>query len=145
MIHNFKSKKNNSSTNTPIKVEDENNKAENVKSDVESLNSAINQLKTEVSNDILNGEMKTDEVDKSQKDERPSSPVSSDQDNDLFNAHNFEINFDFNLGPLITAGTNVSNSFTSSSHMTPANSNISKPPNRRSLNLDEYKKKKGLI
>lgn len=147
MIHNFKSKKNNSSTSTPIKVENENNKAEDVKSDLESLNSAIDQLKAYVSNDALNGEIKTDEVDKdkSQKDERPSSPVSSDQDNDLFNAHNFEINFDFNLGPLITAGTNVSNSFTSSSHMTPANSNISKPPNRRSLNLDEYKKKKGLI
>lgn len=88
-----------------------------------------------------------------------AEPADSD---DLFNAHNFEIKIEFDLplpGGSVPSSANAFNGGMLSSFngangraangfadtrplsMQPANSGV----NRRSLNLDEYKKKKGLI
>lgn len=73
--------------------------------------------------------------------ERGNSSPNPVDDGDLFNAHNFDIHLDFDiptskLPP--TAPVNSHNSIVSLSVSSSSN-------NRRSLNLEEYKKKKGLI
>lgn len=67
--------------------------------------------------------------------------------NDLFSAHNFDIQIDFEIG--VGLGNTTTSSNQSSNHsnlnFSPQPSSKIAAPNRRSLNLDEYKKKKGLI
>jgi RNA polymerase-associated protein RTF1 len=74
----------------------------------------------------------------------PSSPTH-DQ-NDLFSAHNFDIQIDFEMAP---GGAHMSHASSTHQHSfggaVVATPQIAKPANRRSLNLEEYKKKKGLI
>jgi len=75
---------------------------------------------------------------------KPSSPSRSDQ-NDLFNAHNFDIQIDFEITPnahMTHANAHPNHSF--GSHNTTVTP-VVRATNRRSLNLEEYKKKKGLI
>lgn len=76
----------------------------------------------------------------STKDKGNSSPNRVD-DGDLFNAHNFEIQLDFDIQTSTLPPTAPVNSTNGS-----VNLNVSSSSNsRRSLNLEEYKKKKGLI
>lgn len=77
-------------------------------------------------------------------DNKPSSPTLTTQSSDLFSAHNFDIKIDFDVdfGIPAPASTSLSSNHHSGSN---TSSSSSKPANRRSLNLDEYKKKKGLI
>ncbi|KAI1289366.1 RNA polymerase-associated protein RTF1 -like protein [Halotydeus destructor] len=76
---------------------------------------------------------------------RPASPTRSEK-NDMFSAHDFDIQIDL-LD--IANNTTLNNSNSSSQSFGINSSSISTPaikvPNRRSLNLEEYKKKKGLI
>ena len=72
-------------------------------------------------------------------------PVSPGHQNDLFSAHNFDIKIDFDVDIGIPSASSANN-FSNSSFSSNNSSFIApKPANRRSLNLDEYKKKKGLI
>lgn len=72
-------------------------------------------------------------------------PLSPNHHNDLFSAHNFDIKIDFDVDIGLPTAS-AANSFSSSSFSSNHNSfSAPKPANRRSLNLDEYKKKKGLI
>lgn len=76
----------------------------------------------------------------SSKDKGNSSP-SRDDDGDLFNAHNFDIHLEMDIHTSTLPPTAPVNSTNGS-----ANLNVSSSSNnRRSLNLEEYKKKKGLI
>lgn len=79
-----------------------------------------------------------------------ASPKHNDPlNNDLFSAHNFDIQIDFEIGvgmnnSSVTAHpANHSYSNFGYSHQSSSSSKVA--PNRRSLNLEEYKKKKGLI
>lgn len=78
-----------------------------------------------------------------------SSPKSnSTLNNDLFSAHNFDIQIDFDIasGLNMSSSSNSLSSSTYSPQFHPINSSLSKPStNRRSLNLEDYKKRKGLI
>lgn len=71
--------------------------------------------------------------------------------NDLFSAHNFDIQIDFDIGGTInmssTSNPSSSSNYSSlhPSHSLTSASSKPSTPNRRSLNLEEYKKKKGLI
>lgn len=68
------------------------------------------------------------------------------EQNDLFSAHDFDIQIDFDITSNLTSTSNnsISNSlYTSNLSCSSIASN--KSTNRRSLNLEEYKKKKGLI
>lgn len=68
------------------------------------------------------------------------------EQNDLFEAHDFDIQIDFDITSNLTSTSNnsLSNSFYSSNQSSLLGS-ANKSANRRSLNLEEYKKKKGLI
>lgn len=68
----------------------------------------------------------------------PSSPTRDD----LFDAHNFDIQIDFDIGSSLPS---VGNSSFASSGNSSSESNVKPSTNRRSLNLEEYKRKKGLI
>ncbi|XP_054162672.1 RNA polymerase-associated protein RTF1 homolog [Oppia nitens] len=74
-------------------------------------------------------------------------PLSPGHHNDLFAAHNFDIKIDFDVDigiPAPSSGNSLTNNNNSLSTIG-CPLNTPKIPNRRSLNLDEYKKKKGLI
>lgn len=76
---------------------------------------------------------------------KSSGHVEPEQ-NDLFSAHDFDIQIDFDITSSLTGGSqsSISNSlYTSNLSCSGIASN--KSTNRRSLNLEEYKKKKGLI
>lgn len=74
------------------------------------------------------------------KDKGNSSPNPVD-DGDLFNAHNFDIHLDFDIPTSTLPPTAPVNSYNCSVSLNVSSSSN----NRRSLNLEEYKKKKGLI
>ena len=68
------------------------------------------------------------------------------EQNDLFSAHDFDIQIDFDITSNLTGGsqTSISNSLYNS-NLSCSSIASNKSTNRRSLNLEEYKKKKGLI
>ena len=74
--------------------------------------------------------------------ERPASPEVDPSD--LFSAHNFDIQIDFDLGPGLPPSHPAAAGLMSSANGTDTDSKKF-IPNRRSINLEEYKKKMHLI
>lgn len=79
------------------------------------------------------------------KDSETSKSIEHEQ-NDLFSAHDFDIQIDFDITSNLTSSSqnSISNSLYAS-NLSCSNIASNKSTNRRSLNLEEYKKKKGLI
>lgn len=131
LVHKF-AKSNPATSNASVKKEADETGKEGIKDEPDGLKSKFD-IKTE--NDELA--------------EETSPKSNSIVNNDLFSAHNFDIQIDFDIGTSLNSSS-TANSFSSASYSPQShsfNSSISKPPstNRRSLNLEEYKKKKGLI
>jgi len=75
-----------------------------------------------------------------------SATGAESEQNDLFSAHDFDIQIDFDITNNLTSTSNnsISNSLYAS-NLSCSSIASNKSTNRRSLNLEEYKKKKGLI
>lgn len=113
-------------------------------------------IKLEPLGDALNGSAKADTPEKANGDGKPlttipiklektpSSPPPTDQ-NDLFSAHNFDIQIDFDMPATHMTNANTHNHTFGTGSNTASAAPMAKTANRRSLNLEEYKKKKGLI
>jgi RNA polymerase-associated protein RTF1 len=142
MIHMFNKNKqlNNRENNESVVGNNDNN--------VKTETNNKNELNEEFKKEVLGLDLNIESLDpkSSLAIEKASSPGSGGQQNDLFSAHNFDIKIDFDVDIGIPSASSA-NSSLSSSFLTTHNhsSNTPKTTNRRSLNLEEYKKKKGLI
>ena len=109
---------------------------------------AIGEVKSEPSVDDNNGNNNVSVIDSKEDILKPSSPKEDHASDDLFNAHNFDIQIEFDIGMPTNSGLGAPSAFSGLSLNHTHNSIPDVKPvvnNRRSLNLEEYKKKKGLI
>lgn len=132
-------------TPTMIHVFNKNKQAQNENS--EQDNSNKNREKIKVQPKVKeNNELKFNSTFSRNQNNKATKPESV---NDMFSVHNFDIKIDFggldpnvsNQNATIIIPNNKTNGNTKESAGQPTNSTT----HRRSLNLDEYKKKKGLI
>lgn len=116
-----------------------------------------NVVKTEANNkDVVDASAKTNATSnnsvptvqngKSQSSKKEDNKQTEIEQNDLFEAHDFEIQIDFEITSNLNSSAN--NSLSNSQYSLNQSNSLTtgnKSANRRSLNLEEYKKKKGLI
>ena len=122
LVHKVQKAKN--PDGTPIKVEIKQEPGTHVKTEPNGSSATVTGGNSNV------------KVEVKQEKKAPASPTRDD----LFDAHDFDIQIDFDIGSSLPSVGNSSFAATHSS-----GPDVKPSTNRRSLNLEEYKRKKGLI
>lgn len=123
LVHKFQKTKN--PDGTPIKLEAKQEQGTDVKKELNG--SSVVDGKADPAVKVV-----------VKQEKKAASPTRDD----LFDAHNFDIQIDFEIGSSLSS---VGNSSFASSSNNSSGPDVKPSTNRRSLNLDEYKRKRGLI